>query len=559
MKINKLGAAAILLALCFAPATLRADGPQYTIVNLGGVTARAINNSGQIAGSYYTDGSNHAFLYTDGSFANLGGLGGSQSFGYGINASGQVSGNAFTTGDSANRATLFDSTSGNVNLGVISGGSTSYGNAVNDSGQVVGYSSTSGYTVNHAALYSTTGSPIDLGTLGGSYSQAVDINNSGQIVGQGYASGDGAFRAILFSNTSGNAGNIDLGTLGGTSGTATAINNVGQIVGYSATASGATHATLFSSTPGNEGNIDLGTLGGSGSLAYAINDSGQIVGASSTTGNSAEHGFLYTGGVMYDLNQLVGVNPLATDIKIASSIGDYINDWGQIVAQGTVGGLTRAVLLNPVDPLTSVSGSNRNTKFVGGMEYSKFTATTNSGGIGTTVTLLDGITGSGGSVAYAEGGYGLNRDVDVVFTGEDNSGLASDIVSLTGTFADVIVLSLTYDVSVFGDDVALGWFDEVAGEWTLAVAGNVDEAGGLAGFYAMSYAAFLAEEGSGVFDPVAMLGAYGSFEGVAWAVIDHNSEFAVIHSVPEPGTWSLLALGAMALMFFNIRRRAHIG
>lgn len=555
MKINKLGAAGILLALLLAPATLRADGPQYTIVNLGGVTARAINNSGQIAGSYFTGNSSHAFLYTDGAFVDLGAIGGSNSNGYGINASGQVAGNAYTTGNSAIRATLFDSTSGNVNLGVISGGSISQGSAVNDSGQVVGYSATSGFTVNHAALYSTTGSPIDLGTLGGTYSQATDINNSGQIVGQGYASGNGSLRAILFSNTPGNSGNIDLGTLGGASGSASAINNSGQIVGYSAIANGNNHATLFSSTSGNAGNIDLGTLGGADSYAYDINDSGQIVGTSSTTGNSAAHGFLYTGGVMYDLNNQVGENPLATEIIIEGNIGDYINDWGQVLASGTVSGQTQSLLLNPVNPLTSVSGSNRNTKFVGGMDYSKFTATTNSDGKGTTVLLLDGITGSGGSVAYAEGGYGLNRDVNVVFTGEENTGLASDIVSLTGTFSDVLVLSLSYDVSLFGDEVALGWFDQVANEWTLAVTGNVEESGTLAGFYAMSYATFLAEEGSGVFDPVAMLGAYGSFEGVAWAVIDHNSEFAVIHSVPEPGVWSLLASGGIALVFSKALRR----
>lgn len=51
----------------------------------------------------------------------------------------------------------------------------------------------------------------------------------------------------------------------------------------------------------------------------------------------------------------------------------------------------------------------------------------------------------------------------------------------------------------------------------------------------MSYTAFLTEEGSGVFDPVAMLGPW-LFEGGAWAVIGHNTEFAVIHIIPETGT-----------------------
>jgi hypothetical protein len=40
---------------------------------------------------------------------------------------------------------------------------------------------------------------------------------------------------------------------------------------------------------------------------------------------------------------------------------------------------------------------------------------------------------------------------------------------------------------------------------------------------------------------------------VAWAVIDHNSEFAV---VPEPGTLALLAGGVIALAVAYRRRKA---
>jgi hypothetical protein len=49
-----------------------------------------------------------------------------------------------------------------------------------------------------------------------------------------------------------------------------------------------------------------------------------------------------------------------------------------------------------------------------------------------------------------------------------------------------------------------------------------------------------------------MLGAYGSSNGTAWAVINHNSDFAV---VPEPATWLLLAAGLVLLGFQSLKPR----
>ncbi len=54
---------------------------------------------------------------------------------------------------------------------------------------------------------------------------------------------------------------------------------------------------------------DLGTLPGSGSAseAYGINTAGQVVGWSdtATSGDPIPHAFLYSDGVMHDLNNLV--------------------------------------------------------------------------------------------------------------------------------------------------------------------------------------------------------------------------------------------------------------
>jgi len=88
---------------------------------------------------------------------------------------------------------------------------------------------------------------------------------------------------------------------------------------------------------------DLGTLGGLVSYAYGINDSGQVVGFSLTPANDFYHAFLYSGGVMTDLNTLI--DP-ALGWTLTEARG--INDLGQIVGYGDIGGNTRAFIMTPV-------------------------------------------------------------------------------------------------------------------------------------------------------------------------------------------------------------------
>jgi hypothetical protein len=121
-------------------------------------------------------------------------------------------------------------------------------------------------------------------------------------------------------------------------------------------------------------------------------------------------------------------------------------------------------------------------------------------------------------------------------------GLLTDVVNMTGADGDLFVLQMTYDENeLTGDEAmlaALGKiylvsFDTAQGMWVNAVdlnhgpnlgPGNVQ----------------------GPWTGQLVLGTWGvdTANNHAWAVLDHNSEFAV---VPEPSTFALAGFGALVL------------
>ena len=164
----------------------------------------------------------------------------------------------------------------------------------------------------HAALYSNF-QLTDLGTLGGDFSEGVAINGSGQVVGDSTLS-NGLTHATLWSNGQ----IIDLGTLpGGTTSYATGINDAGQITGWSDTLQPGTsypqpdHAFIYE----NGQMADLGNLSATGEFANfshgtAINASGEVTGWS-VTDSFETRAFLFSDGVMADLDTLGGSDPAA--------------------------------------------------------------------------------------------------------------------------------------------------------------------------------------------------------------------------------------------------------
>jgi probable HAF family extracellular repeat protein len=177
----------------------------------------------------------------------------------------------------------------------------------------------------------------DLGTLGGSNSVGYGINASGQVAGYSQVAGDGAYHAVRWNGTT----PTDLGTLdGGSDSRAYGINASGQVAGEGRSSNGYRHAVLWNGTTPT----DLGTLGGTEAYGYAINSTGDVIGMSYTVGDVAFNAFLYTGGTMYDLNDLLVTGSGVSGLSVSPG---GINDLGQIAATGTVGGQTHALRLDP--------------------------------------------------------------------------------------------------------------------------------------------------------------------------------------------------------------------
>jgi probable HAF family extracellular repeat protein len=135
-----------------------------------------------------------------------------------------------------------------------------------------------------------------------------------------------------------------LGTLGGRSSYGFAINANGIVVGNAQLSNGHVHAFY---TDGAGTLLDLGTLGSgksnSNSYAYGVNGFGDVVGYSDT--GHATQAFLWTGGVMENLNALVTPGG---GWRLDAAYG--INDKGQIVGTGTYHGQDRGFLLDPITP-----------------------------------------------------------------------------------------------------------------------------------------------------------------------------------------------------------------
>ena len=224
----------------------------------------------------------HAFLWQHGPIQDLGTLGGPDSAGMFLNERGQVAGVSYTsstpnpgTGVPTQDPFLWDN-SRMIDLGTL-GGTAGWPYGLNQRGQVTGQSRLADDVHFHAFLWER-GVLKDLGTLGGDNSSARWINDAGEVVGRAELH-PGSTRRHGFLWKDGAM--IDLGIpAGGTCGTAYAINSSEQIVGDWGICGGTNYGFLWE----NGGPIvDLQTLVLPGSDVTIsetnyINDAGEISG-----------------------------------------------------------------------------------------------------------------------------------------------------------------------------------------------------------------------------------------------------------------------------------------
>jgi probable HAF family extracellular repeat protein len=298
----------------------------YTITVLGSIVPATdsdgygINSSGQVVGQSGDMGP--PCLFAGGTIQSLGGEG----IAFAINDNAQIVGQLQTHSG----ATPFLFSSGIMHE-LAFAGTTSVGGfaaAINKSGDVVGQANgvdDNGTLVNGAFLYSA-GLMHNLDSNGIAYG----INNTGQIAGS-FANG------FLYSNGM----SQNPGTLPGAFGyTGRAINDHGEIAGTAQFSDGQ-HAFIYSA--GVMHDLGLGA-------ALGINEHGQAVGYRQFNGGVYD-AFLYSGGSLYDLRDLVAGPPSLTFFREAAAI----NDAGQVTGTALMEGNAQAFLLTPIPEPSSIA------------------------------------------------------------------------------------------------------------------------------------------------------------------------------------------------------------
>lgn len=264
-----------------------------------GASRHCLNNEGQVVGwSETTTSASHAFVWQDGLMTDLTPLPGIYSLAVAINDAGQIAGTSVGGAIPVSHAVIWQN-GAMVDLGSLTPNGSSTATDINASGQVTGWSDTASGG-RHAFIWQD-GQMTDVGAPGGDthFSNGVAINDSGAVVGNS-SSADPPYtpHGFLWAN-----GMNDIGTLGGAGTTIEAVNGLGQVVGWSDPASGSSRPFLWQ----NGQMTDLGTLGGDNfGVANDINQAGQIVGYTSTPAFHSYHTFIWQNGQMSDLGTLGG-------------------------------------------------------------------------------------------------------------------------------------------------------------------------------------------------------------------------------------------------------------
>jgi probable HAF family extracellular repeat protein len=321
------------LALSVPTGTWAGSHGEYVITevivpNRTAVFPAKINDQGEILGEARDarDG-RHPFLYKEGTLQQLG-MG--EEFGYPVdlNNAGEILCYLFTESQGFFPA-LIHSNGNVVNLNTVLGGKF-YAQAMNDLGDIVLDDSERFLVYNNlTGIIHPLDNPLGL--------EVSDINNSGQVIGIGGVV-EGAATLVSGNNY------VSFKLPGQWEMTSPfVINNLGQVagIGYNIATSTSRpfiyqdgHFTRFNNLPGD-----------ALTEATGINDRGELVGLAWRTSDGLTHAFLYSDHKLQDLNALI---PARSGWNLEYAVS--INNHGQIVGAGTLGGRQAGFLLTPITP-----------------------------------------------------------------------------------------------------------------------------------------------------------------------------------------------------------------
>ena len=325
----------IAIGLGLSGAALAASAQSYDVTSLGvydsgSSQAIDINDTGQVVvrGVLGT-----SFIWDDGTMLPLTAELGTRCTPAAINDDRTVAGHCVCTGCDCGgwceQAVKWPSPDTIVGLGWVGEPSVSGGFDINGSGLIAGSSYSGAYPPTRPATFTTAASPLETTGTG----VALAVNDAGDVVGRW------ADQAALWRG----GGRTDLGKLDGDStSTARDINSLGEIVGASVLGFNS-RAFHWQSGVMSE----LQGLGGS-SIALGINDDGVVVGVSCLSASSSCHAVKWENGSIVDLNDEVSTCP---EWELLAAVA--INNDGQIVGRGVIGGEERGFLLDPSEEESS--------------------------------------------------------------------------------------------------------------------------------------------------------------------------------------------------------------
>lgn len=316
---------------------------------------------------------------------------------------------------------------------------------------------------------------------------------------------------------------------------------------------------------GEQRAINVGSLNGAGGTVRGSNTVSTGVATLNLTGTSdgSYSGAIINGSAIARVVKSGSATQTLSNVNNTYTGGTLINAGTLVVgANNAIGAASGAV---------EISGSNQATlRFNSGVTVGNnitFSSTNATSSIETVVAsgaaFRTGTTGNLTSnfasatpdttASILGGNSTAVRTLSMSFSGTSaatNDGTRkSDVFSLTGSGTDLFVLQLS-TTGLVGTDF-VGWLD--GSTWVNAVSGNTGNNASLAQQgYLGSFSAFQTTYGSTLSN---YIGAYGvdTTSGSAWAVLNHNSDFA---SIPEPSTWALLAGSLTFVMVIRRRRRA---